>query len=505
MNAGEYKIMRRRRDPPVPSIWNGMSQTSDSNREIHGDTQDVIYHFYENGNADALHLESSFQRVGSTIAKRIIGDKDYINKIYAKNIEFGKELASVSNRVLKMDLSRLGVKQLLAEYISLREAWLLFDHINVLPWFVAGDIFNEGVRKVIMENHPDMEDSDFLTLTTPATLSQVMNEELDVLRLVFEAKQDKKVVETFKKEFGTDSIGSLPAPIAKGLAVLEEKYSCIPYGYAGPTIWDIEHYFGRISELLSIDETSLKGRIFELENYGMGVSKRHSEIDKTFSLSQEEHRLCEAMRILAIMTDQRKEYQFRCHAALGKVFNEIAKKLNMPQLSLRHLLPEEIESMHSNPEMLEQIAQRRMQKLFVVEFRRGGCRIIDGDAAEGFRSMLPKDDKGSVMKGEIGSLGSQQVTRGKARVLLSADDVYILEEGEILVATMTTPDYVVAMKKASAIVTDEGGVTCHAAIVARELGIPCVIATHSATRRIRTGDEIEVDIGTGEVRIIKRA
>ncbi len=66
---------------------------------------------------------------------------------------------------------------------------------------------------------------------------------------------------------------------------------------------------------------------------------------------------------------------------------------------------------------------------------------------------------------------------------------------------MTHPEFLSLMKQASAIVTDEGGVTCHAAIVARELGIPCVIGTKMATKVLKDGDEVEVDADKG---IVKR-
>lgn len=69
---------------------------------------------------------------------------------------------------------------------------------------------------------------------------------------------------------------------------------------------------------------------------------------------------------------------------------------------------------------------------------------------------------------------------------------------------MTTPDYFPAMKKASGIVTDEGGITCHAAIVARELKIPCIIATNIATQVIKDGDLLELDTKQGIVRKIKK-
>jgi len=94
---------------------------------------------------------------------------------------------------------------------------------------------------------------------------------------------------------------------------------------------------------------------------------------------------------------------------------------------------------------------------------------------------------------------------GRARVILNLESLNKLKEKEILITAMTTPDYLVAMEKAVAFITDEGGITCHAAIVARELGKPCVIATKIATKVIRSGDLIEVDANSGIVKILERA
>jgi pyruvate, water dikinase len=72
-------------------------------------------------------------------------------------------------------------------------------------------------------------------------------------------------------------------------------------------------------------------------------------------------------------------------------------------------------------------------------------------------------------------------------------------DGEVLVAEMTSPDWVPAMRRAAALITDGGGVTCHAAIVSRELQLPCVVGTGNATTRLRTGQEVTVDGRTGKV------
>lgn len=81
---------------------------------------------------------------------------------------------------------------------------------------------------------------------------------------------------------------------------------------------------------------------------------------------------------------------------------------------------------------------------------------------------------------------------GRATVVLKKEEYTKFKSGDILVASMAKPEYMPLMQQASAIITDEGGVTCHAALVARELGIPCVVGTRNATKRINDGDTVEI-------------
>jgi len=88
---------------------------------------------------------------------------------------------------------------------------------------------------------------------------------------------------------------------------------------------------------------------------------------------------------------------------------------------------------------------------------------------------------------------------GKVRVIASHEEADRLDDGDILVTHMTAPDWVPLMRRAAAIVTDSGGMTCHAAIVSRELGIPCVVGTADATTILRDGELVTVDAGSGVV------
>lgn len=88
---------------------------------------------------------------------------------------------------------------------------------------------------------------------------------------------------------------------------------------------------------------------------------------------------------------------------------------------------------------------------------------------------------------------------GQVRVLTSPDEGGALRKGEILVAALTNPDWLPTIRRAAALVTDSGGMTCHAAIVARELGVPCVVGTGTATSALRDGQLVTVDGAAGEV------
>jgi pyruvate,water dikinase len=105
----------------------------------------------------------------------------------------------------------------------------------------------------------------------------------------------------------------------------------------------------------------------------------------------------------------------------------------------------------------------------------------------------------SEIKGQTAVTGFAE---GKVVVINSVKEMKKMKQGDVLVSEMTIPEIVSAMKKASAIVTDAGGITCHAAIVSRELGIPCVIGTKIATKILKDGDKVKVDATKGIVKKI---
>lgn len=129
-------------------------------------------------------------------------------------------------------------------------------------------------------------------------------------------------------------------------------------------------------------------------------------------------------------------------------------------------------------------------KIYLVQARPITTLGLKKDAA-------PINESATVLLQGLAA-SSGRVT-GKVRVLSSPDQGDELKDGEILVARMTSPDWVPTMRRAGALVTDEGGTTCHAAIVSRELGVPCVVGARTATQVLHTGELVTVDGSRGTV------
>jgi pyruvate,water dikinase len=140
---------------------------------------------------------------------------------------------------------------------------------------------------------------------------------------------------------------------------------------------------------------------------------------------------------------------------------------------------------------------QRTNKLWILQARpETAWSTRERKEEEKKEKMEITEERNIIIKGLSASPG---IAAGKAHIIMDATGINQFQQGEILVTEMTAPDWVPAMKKAKAIVTNSGGTTCHAAIVSREMGIPCVVAAQGATDAIKDGQDITVDATNGVV------
>jgi len=166
-------------------------------------------------------------------------------------------------------------------------------------------------------------------------------------------------------------------------------------------------------------------------------------------------------------------------------------------------LAKRIEQHYGRPQDIEWAIDRDLpfpENVFIVQSRPETVwSVKKAEEAEALKreELKPAQERVVVLKGIPASPG---VYSGKAKVAMSPQEAgQLISKGDILVTVMTNPDWVPYMRMAGAIVTDEGGITCHAAIVSRELGIPCIVGTQTATKVLRTGADYTVDATSGVV------
>ncbi len=211
----------------------------------------------------------------------------------------------------------------------------------------------------------------------------------------------------------------------------------------------------------------------------------------------------ETVNIISVLfawQDERKAHILQAIYETQGVLEIISKKLDIPLECLFFVLPEEISKLEDE-RYREELKKRIIA--FIDYVPKNMDRIKEsGEEAQKIIKELDtvQDDKINEFYGKSAYKG---IIRGKVKICLSLESINSFEEGYILVASMTRPEYISAIKKSKAIITDEGGITCHAAIVSRELKIPCIIGTKIATKVLKDGDIVEVDADSGVVRIIK--
>lgn len=184
------------------------------------------------------------------------------------------------------------------------------------------------------------------------------------------------------------------------------------------------------------------------------------------------------------------------------LFEEISEATNVPHHDIGYLTLDEIGELLSGKDFSSHIDYRK-EKPCVITAERDPYRVVikENEAVLGYHDW--ENEGISEKEAEVFGISTfSGIVSGKVKIVNSIEDIVAFPRDFILVANSTHPDYLPAMQKAAAFVTNEGGVLCHAAIVARELKKPCIVGTKNATKVFSDGDTVEVDAERGIVRKI---
>ncbi|MBU1855220.1 MAG: hypothetical protein KKF89_05845 [Nanoarchaeota archaeon] len=403
--------------------------------------------------------------------KELLKKPNHIQKIRKTFDKKSKSVLKTIKALKEKDFSRVSNKKLLDLYKK-----ILRDYHEVYHY---GEPIAFAARNFAERTQPKFKgtDDEFNHVITPVEKSFLQKERLSLLRIFLSKKE-----------------------VNNKLRLHTKKFEWVPYDY-GVTYFTKEDFKKEFEKLKKKPIKDIKQKYNFLFNYSTIIKKKHESIIKKYEVDKHLKALFEVIQNSTYLLDYKKEIFTKLHWYSVRLFSEIEKRFSYTKKQVQYMLPEEVVNLISGKAKPNKKRLDERNKGVICHITVSGkCILTEGKEAQKIISSFEKEKtktKSKVIKGRTVSKG---FAKGQARILKDAKNCNKMKHGEILIATMTSPDYIIAIRKAAAIVTDEGGITCHAAIVARELKIPCIVGTKVATKIFKDGDLVEVDANKGIVK-----
>jgi len=285
--------------------------------------------------------------------------------------------------------------------------------------------------------------------------------------------------------------------VERALRRLHAKYCWLDYQYLGPaaTLEQFKHEFEAARK--NNKNLYLPEELKELKH-------KQDKLMTRLGFKVRARFLIKLAQYVIWQKGYRKDMQYHSFYCYEPYFREVARRKHLGDWRLVPFLrPWEVERfVEKNLPPVSELAERRRYSVFINKVNSSSFKV--GASARLFARTLHLEEDYrhlSEVKGQCAFTGKVQ---GSVKIIQTPKDMVKMKQGDILVSQATSPDLLPAMRKAAAIVTNTGGLICHAAITSRELKIPCVVGTAQATLVFKDGDKVEVDATQGFVRKIQK-
>lgn len=461
---------------------------------------------FENHNIQYFVRPSDWKGAHELLVKKIENGEIDLQKHLKKLTDYGEKVYNFAS-LIPSDISKLSNQQLLDIYNAFTQVnTKVYAYGLFLPLldFQTSTYFSDRLQK-ILQDKLDLEKIQPIIslLTTPHEKTFGKKQELDLLMVLSQIEKESDLIQTIINQDIDSLIPNLSdnyPQIWQALVEHTQKYCWVYYGLDGPAS-DEQYFLEIIKDWLS---KNLKSKD-ELTKHTSDLDKLVKEQKKSIKklrLDQKEVEFIELARQAVLMKPWRKDVQSRGYYAMEKVLLEIGKRLDLNLRQIKMLLPRDIKAGLENNKIDALELQNRLD-ICIHLIENNKTDLLTAENARDFIAKNFKENDEIEQVDELkGTVACAGYAKGKATIVNSPDDMKNMQEGNILISFATNPNLMPAIRKAAAIITDEGGLTCHAAIVSRELKIPCVVGTKIATKIFKNGDNIEVDAQKGIVKII---
>jgi phosphohistidine swiveling domain-containing protein len=407
----------------------------------------------------------------------------------------------IDNLISANDLSIISDKSLNRLFMLSGKKLRQFTAFLVVPW-VMEKYLDELLDNIISSRIKNEKDAQYFKqeLSLPIKYNYAQKEKLALLKIIdiiFKSQKEKQTL--LRPGFNSVDLKKMPAT-KRLISKFLKDYSWLSVRWMMGSPFTPDDVINRIREIVKTDWHK------ELKLIQETISKRSKALlnfSKKYHLSSTDRDTLKLIGEYVYIRTYRTDELNRGFSKMTPIVQEMARRLALSFSDILFLTLEEVSDyfISGNIKYIKLIKKRKKRWAVIRDKK---IQMFDGQEAKAFvknqnLEIFKNDHQG--MKGVIAFGGK---ARGIAKVVINPNMINKVKRGDIFVAVMTFPSYIMAMEKAAAFVTQEGGLLCHASIVAREMKKPCLISVKNITKIIKDGDLIEVDANKGIIKIITK-
>lgn len=473
-------------------------------------------------NTGTYFPKDELRKIIKLTIQTILKKPDHIDKIHKQAIILNKRYFDFAEQIRKFDLSKYSNQKLLSLHKRLFDLQYK-SHCWALPttWYLDsdGEDFSKYliglINRKIKSKQLNLETATaFSILTTPEKTSLAQKEEEESLTIVNWIKQTPKLKHWFAShttEELVNSFSNLPGSWKNKILKHYYNWCWTPYTYLGPA-YGLDYYL-EVWRGLIHEDIDANSKIKELKLKPKKIQEQRKRIIKDLQLTNQEKHWFDISADIVWLKGYRKDCYFHGFYVLDMLLGEIGKRSGLSLMQAKYLLPTELPQALKGKNYADIANQRIKFSVIYVKTPKGknlhwtnkGIKIYVGKKAKAFLEKQQFEKIKIVQTNELtGTCACPGAAKGVIKIINVPDEMGKMNQGDIMLSHTTFPALVPAMKKAAAIITEDGGITCHAAIVARELQTPCVVGCKNAIAILKDGDVVEVNANTGVIKKIDK-
>ncbi|PIN86573.1 hypothetical protein COV19_03555 [Candidatus Woesearchaeota archaeon CG10_big_fil_rev_8_21_14_0_10_44_13] len=426
---------------------------------------------FKDGYGSMNYFEEDLVRLGGIIEKKVEKDPKYFQKLKRRYDAQMKRYLRFYSKMDKKRVEGLNDYELvkLAKYVSEGLSIAVGIGHVIEPFALKTDVKIKEELKRYVKDEKGLNNI-FTLLMSPVKKSFV-NEEEEHLWLISKEKDEKKREKLIQQHI--------------------KKFFWIRNNYTGRQAMTREDITDSIKTLKN-NKTDFR-KILDDKNRAI----KELGLEKGLIVK------IKATEFLIHWQDERKKNILIAIEHIDRMLEALGLRFGIRHDLLKNAIPPEISIENMKSKKYVKMLEERMKGGLYLQTA-DTSTVATGDYYMDFAARFNRTKESDIR--EInGMTASSGTAIGRVQICTNLESISQFKEGNVLVASMTRPEYVLAMKKAVAIITDEGGITCHAAIVSRELGIPCIIGTKIATKILHDGDLVEIKGNHGLIIILEKA